>query len=466
MNMLERVFYQIPGYKVMMTARIRGDVREDQIMKAVRRTQRIHPLLRSRVVIDEVGNATFSDEDVGMVPVSFIPMRDEMHWYDAYVEAMPDLYEAHTRPLWNLIVIQGKEFSDLVLMASHVITDGMSAVFVLRDLLLSCQDPDAPVQEQYPEEISRALPRSIMRSPKLRLGALAARYFNFRWRRHPIRFNDDDYRAMNDWFWKNNRYQAIFFELDGNDSRGLIEECHRQKVSINNAMIAAFVAARSELVGPFTGTGSHVVIPFDLRRHGTKPMGDTVSMCSGAIEVPLHYQPDQSVWANARKFQASVLKKVSKLDSTFLNLLYFDPNLLDAMSVFALPALTHPQQTGVTDNMRKLIAHKSNVAYKLVSGYVDKVPGTLSSNLGKLNIPQQYGDLTLDRVILLPLLKTNTALYMNGASIGTKMVFALSFGATAMEDADQRLRQMTDIRTRALHLLGIDRPESGERYSR
>ena len=115
-------------------------------------------------------------------------------------------------------------------------------------------------------------------------------------------------------------------------------------------MIAAFVAARSELVGPFTGTGSHVVIPFDLRRHGTKPMGDTVSMCSGAIEVPLHYQPDQSVWANARKFQASVLKKVSKLDSTFLNLLYFDPNLLDAMSVFALPALTHPQQTGVTDN--------------------------------------------------------------------------------------------------------------------
>ncbi len=463
-NALERVFYMVPGYKVIVNARLTGHIDDDKFQQAVAKVQGIHPLLRSKIVFDDDGEAYFSTENVGAPDIQIMKMKSDMHWYDAYVKEFAVPFDPENRPMVTFLLLKGDEYSDLIVLASHVVTDGMSAVFIIRDLLEAYANPSEKKDELFPVDIVDFLPARVVNSFKNKVSGLFTGYFNKKWNKNPILFNNDDYLSINDWFWKKNDYQAIFLEIAKDDSAELISWCHEEKVSIGNAVIAAFVAARYQIKGPFEGYSRHVSIPFDLRRHSVTPLGDIVSMCSGAVEILLDYNSELSFMENARIFQSKLVKKAAKLDTDFLDLLKVDPNLLDAMATFAFPALKYPDEVGNTDNIRKLISDKKNIAFKMVAKYIDRVAGTLSSNLGRLNIAQDYGELHLDRMMLLPLLKSNVDLYINAATIDDKMVFSLSFVTPEGVTPEEKMTEMTEIRSLAVKLLKIDKPASGKRY--
>ncbi len=86
MNILERVFYMVPGYKVSISARLEGDVDEERFRKSILKIQEIHPLLRSRVVFDENGNAFFTTDNVQPIEVNVVEMSADEQWYELFVK--------------------------------------------------------------------------------------------------------------------------------------------------------------------------------------------------------------------------------------------------------------------------------------------------------------------------------------------------------------------------------------------
>ncbi len=466
MNMLERVFYMVPGYKVSISARLEGDVDEERFRKSILKIQDIHPLLRSRVVFDDNGNAFFTTENVQPIDVSVVDMTTDEQWYELFVKNISVLYEPENKPMISFVLIKGSKYSDLLIMASHSITDGMAVVFILRDLLEAYAEPGAKVESLFPYEVMDFVPARVLHSFKNTIGGWYARMISRKWNKQPVFFNHEDYRAANKWFWKNNDYQAIFFELDKDDIKLLSQRCHNEQVSMGNAIATAFIASYQEINGQFHGSQKMVSIPFDLRRHSERNIGDIVSMCSGSIDISMRYDPHKSIWENARSFQEKVVNKTRKLNTGFMELLHYDPNLLDALSTFAMPAITDPEGLDTTPNLQKLIANKDNVAFKIFNKYKDKAPGTVSSNLGRLDIPQDYGNIHLNRVVLIPLLKSSSPLFQTISTIGNKLVFAMSFSTPNGITQASKMKEMTDIRSKALSLLGFRNKDSEERYVR
>lgn len=466
MNILERVFYMVPGYKVSISARIEGAIDEERFRKAIAKIQEIHPLLRSRVVFDDTGNAFFTTDHVQPAEVHILEMSADEHWYEVFVRDVSALYDPQNRPMISFVLIKGSEYSDLLISASHSITDGMAVVFILRDLLKAYATPGAAVEPLFPYEVMDFVPARVLHSFRNTIGGWYAGAASRKWRKHPIYFSQEDFSAVNTWFWKHNDYQAIFFELGREDIKGLAHRCHNEQVSMGNAIATAFIGAHQKINGWFTGSQQMVSIPFDLRRHAERAIGDIVSMCSGSVDIRMRYDPDRSMWENARLFQNNVVKKTSKLNTGFMDLLHYDPNLLDALSSFAIPAMTDPEGLATTPNLRKLIANKANEAFKMVDKYKDKAPGTLSSNLGRLDIPEDYGDIHLSRVVLIPLLKSSSPLFQTISTIGNKLVFAMSFSTPGGMTQASKMKEMTDIRSLALSLLGFRNKDSEARYLR
>ncbi len=378
----------------------------------------------------------------------------------------PFLYDPENKPMINFVLIKGREYSDLLIMASHSITDGMAVVFILRDLLKAYAAPGAEVKSLFPYEVMDFVPARVLHSFRNTIGGWYAKTISRKWNEQPVFFNLDDYRAANKWFWKNNDYQAIFFELDKDDIKGLVQRCHNEQVSMGNAIATAFIGAHQKIKGRFTGSQQKVSIPFDLRRHAQREIGDIVSMCSGSVDIRMRYKPDRSMWHNARLFQKKVVRKTRKLNTGFMDLLHYDPNLLDALSTFAIPVLTDPEGLDTTPNLQKLIANKDNVVFKIFNKYKDKAPGTLSSNLGRLDIPQDYGNIHLSRVVLIPLLKSSSPLFQTISTIGNKLLFAMSFSTPGGMTQASKMKEMTDIRSMALSLLGFRNKDSEARYLR
>ena len=152
--------------------------------------------------------------------------------------------------------------------------------------------------------------------------------------------------------------------------------------------------------------------------------------------------------------QTKVLKKSTKLNPSLFDILQFDPTLTDAMANFAIPALKRPKEIAQTENLKSFVADTNNYAFKIIKkSYLKHAPGTLTSNLGNLNIPIAYGDLLIERLIFIPLPHSTIPLYINGVTINNHMVFALSYTELKSDIKNQQRKNMLNIRNRTLEIL-------------
>ena len=141
------------------------------------------------------------------------------------------------------------------------------------------------------------------------------------------------------------------------------------------------------------------------------------------------------------------------------------PTLVDGLANFHYPTATIPQTLKQSANLSRFASDKDNLAMKLAKPYFSKTSGLLSSNLGKLNIPTNYGDLTLDRAMLIPMMKHKIPLYMTGVTFNGRLVFGLSYVIKPNEKNSAKTETMIQIRNLALKILGFPDKESSFRMS-
>jgi len=99
--------------------------------------------------------------------------------------------------------------------------------------------------------------------------------------------------------------------------------------------------------------------------------------------------------------------------------------------------------------------NKKNATYKISKGVISKLPGMTATNLGRLDFPEIYGNLRLDRLFLLPSAGEDIPLIIGGVGVCGSMTFSLNYLEQNSSYNPSTTGNMIRIRNIALEYLGF-----------
>jgi hypothetical protein len=280
-------------YNMVAAVRLRGALRPEQLRGALDKAQQRHPLLRVNTEPGPAGIPGFSSAGIGPIPLSVIDGAEpedarrlteaELGSTFAMDEPGPDRL-----PLIRVALLLPRDPTgsvDVVFTVQHVIADGMSMLFLVRDLLRFIEEPDvaaptlqapADPEDLLPPRVRRRIPTS---SHRFRIAlALARVYVRLRFGRRPAPP-------------RRPTQHHLAFALTPAQTARLRARCRREGVSVHSAICAAFLPAFPAI---------HT--PVNLRALLARPVGESVGLFVGAAEVKLRYRTARGFWGNARAF--------------------------------------------------------------------------------------------------------------------------------------------------------------------
>ena len=245
---LERLFTRSPFSLVTMVARIKGDVSEDQLTRAVSKVQLRHTNLRMRIRDDQDHVPWFTSEGVGEIPVEVLPREADDHWIQVHQEASQVPFEFEKRPAIRFILVRSPTVSELIILCHHIICDGLSLAYLARDLMVHLGDPNHEV-EVLPDPVpvdSHNFPADVSLSGLVKF--FISR-INQKWEAEKTYFDQEDYQALNAAYWNNFHHKLFLIELSEAQTSAIVERCRKEKVTVNTALTTAFIGAQVEVQG-------------------------------------------------------------------------------------------------------------------------------------------------------------------------------------------------------------------------
>lgn len=451
---LERVFLWHPNCNVSMVVRIKGNISEERLRSALDVIKQIHPLIGAKIVFDDDYNAWFSTDNVSQHKIKVVNRISDTQWFRELQNEVQTPFDLETGPLVKFILVHSENVSDLVVICNHSICDGMALVYLVRDLLNFYMNPEQEIKTLFPPYNDEFLPDKGGFSLSSVLARLIMYQVNRKWKNHPYYFTHEDYVELQTAYWEKNQYGTVLLELEPSETKILSKQCKKSGVSIGSAVTTAFIAAHEDVLGPFVKSQKQISVPFDLRRHAVIPMGDVFCLCVGSPRFSYTYNAKEPFWENVAILHNEIHKRVKKLDSSGLKAPELHPTLMDAFSCFAPLKKIIPHAYTNTENLKQFSQDAENIAFSFTDKSERMIPGTIPSNLGQLNIPENYGDLQIDRMVFLPAISDSVSLILGGISIGGRTVFSMTYPESKgrnLMGADE----MIQIRNRALEYLGF-----------
>ena len=401
----ERFFAHSPFSVVTMVARIKGDVSEEMLKKAVSKVQRRHVLLRVRIKEDDDHAPWFSSGGVQEIPIETIPRVSENDWIRIHSEATKIPFEFETRPAIRFILVHSPDVSELVILCHHIICDGMSLAFLARDLMVHLGDPAREV-----EVLPAPLPITLDNLPSdVALSGLVKFFVNRirrKWAEERVSFDQQDYEILTKTYWDNYHHEVLLIEMSEAETSALVARCRKESVTVNSALIAAFSGAQ-HFVGGDKPHHAKAAIGASLRDRLPRPPGEAMGYYAAGPQLKLKYNPRNGFWDNAREYHKKIRANLTnkKVFGDLPAFLQMDSSIYEALSFKKLGALV----TSDSPRYNKLSAFskEQDIVVRLLQRakmetLETKLLGPAITNLGRLDFPTTYGPLALDRLIMQP----------------------------------------------------------------
>ncbi|MFW9995887.1 MAG: condensation domain-containing protein [Candidatus Odinarchaeota archaeon] len=412
---LERFHFRAPNSTVIMVARIRGNVDEDRLKAVLKKMREKHPLLGARVELDSGNRAWFTTEGVPDPVLEVVPRETADDWVLTAIKESKHLFSLENGPLTRFVLLKSPGVSDLVINARHSICDGLSLAYLIRDILVQMEDPEQGIAVLYPPALEKDdFPVSTSGNFLLRT---VIKILNWRWSKTRKLFTERDYEDLHRVYWEKNSNNLVAWQLTEEQTAAFITRCRENKVTVNNALVTALLAAQKEVQGSHQYLSSNI-ITVDLRKRLVKPVGDVVGFFIATVRPELDYDEDMSYWENTREIGAGIKKLlVNKNIFSSQRLNSVDQSLLDAFWF---------NMNGMFDN--ELVAKLVRI---IVGGRASK--GFTITNLGNQDLPTVYGDLVLEGIYGPHICAEMFEKYMSVTTVGGKMYFMFSFNEAIIE---------------------------------
>ena len=401
----EQFFMRSPYAVVAMVARIKGTVSESALRHAVDQIRQRHTLLRVHIWEDSQHQPRFVSEGTGDIPIKIVPRVSGQHWMSVYHEVCRIPFEFESGPLIRIFLVQSRTESELLIFCHHIICDGLSLAYLMRDLLQHLGDPEREVEvlpDPAPVDLEN-LPDKVTLNPILKY---FIRRMNKKWEKESVFFDQEDYLAIHEAYWANYQHQMLLVELSETDTTAIVERCRQEQVTVNSALTAAFVEAHIQVRGeqPYhasMGSASSLRDRLPIRP------GEAMGFYAGMAALEYEFDAELGFWENAR----SLHKKLEPLysDKTLfrepLMWCHLDPSMVSAKEFKVLGPLVSPDSPRY-EKLSAFATRDDVVTSFLRRGKLDSlddvIMGTAVTNSGRLDIPKRYGALELDRLIMNP----------------------------------------------------------------
>jgi hypothetical protein len=370
--LLERTMYRDgrTPFTSLFTIKLRGELVEGRLRQALACVQAKHPLLRC--VIEDVATLPRFVLRDRPAPIQLrIAQRsgDDDWQAEARREwAMP--FEGEREPLVRLVWVHGRGVSELVLAAHHCICDGQAGIALLRDLLSAYDEPEKDIGAYGAlGRIEDIVPAAVLESRRFQR--------RLRWRERMLRLTlrlkglgggDSAHPRI--------PTEQMYFHrwnLAAQSAVSLTERCRSENVTVLAAASLCFMQAFRDVRG--TGGLNKVNAMVDARKFLPQMESDAlfglapgVALLTKNLPRPADMSID-SFWVRARAIKADLMRRIDRLGA----------NLYGNLAGFER---LHDKYSGIVDFFERPPAVR---------------PLTFS-NMGRVNMPQQYRSFRLEKV--------------------------------------------------------------------
>jgi hypothetical protein len=286
----------------VMAARISGEVSEAEVRRALDRVRPRHAWLMP------------GGPQAAQYALRVRAGCGADDWQEQVKRELRDTAWPEKGPYARFTLLQRDGGADLLGAFHHLVCDGMSGVYFMRDVLRLLDDPalDLPPLPPPPDSMD-LIPQEIVDSPRMQrmLEAEIARLQRVSLRRRMSRF----FRLAPapavtvrpsgpvDGLPPEERYCLLIHTFSADESAAISARCRAEKVSLHAAACAAWLRAYAEwLPGRRQWTRS-VSSPVSLRERLSQPVPETAGQFFSAVELKLDCHPRRPFWELARAFK-------------------------------------------------------------------------------------------------------------------------------------------------------------------
>ena len=300
LNEIEYFNYAVgQPYNIAIVVTVKGSVTSELLQSAFRKLQIRHPLLSVSVIIDKKGMPWFRTIPNAKVPltvVSFDGPELSLHLLEKELSTPFEMSES--LPLVRISLITSPNPQILICM-QHVICDGISYAFLLRDLLKLFSQSDLSLSPlSITEHFTHALPKKIAKKIPKTTHWFKIFFFIVKiihWLKIQILGKKKSTYINN----QDRSYRVHSWSLSSELTTQLLERCKKERVSVHSALCTAFLSFNSIINNPV-----------NLRNRLSEPVGEALGLFAGGAVVSMKYKSSLSYWENARNYNRKLQKQL------------------------------------------------------------------------------------------------------------------------------------------------------------
>ena len=137
---IERKFLRRPNCNILTIYRLNGDLDSIQIESALKRISKKHPLLYAHIEFNDQNKPMFVAESKLIIPIIDINAITPEEWIQHVQREHLHYFPLNKGTLSRILLVHYQGNCDLILNCHHLISDGLSCNYVLKDLLLFIAD--------------------------------------------------------------------------------------------------------------------------------------------------------------------------------------------------------------------------------------------------------------------------------------------------------------------------------------
>jgi hypothetical protein len=369
--MVERIMYVDPETAVncVFTAKIKGNIPEENFRAALEKIQQKHPLLRTRIDNNSEKYPFFIEvKGIESIPLRIVERKTDEDWLQESETEWFRLFKDEKKPLAQLVWIKGNDVSEILWVLPHCICDGTSLVTMMTELLALLDDPAVELQPyEVFSSVDDFLPLDFNMKKKKRKAhfyLVMARLFFLMQRKSKIRNLGTNY--------------VVHWKLNSDTTAQITEKSKAHGVSVHALLCSSFMQAFQEIQGK--QAKGKVISPVDVRHFIPEIRQDHVFAFAPTVELSLK-KGSTDLLDNARQIKKDLVGKIEKMEAR--ELLWMGEQM-------------HP------------------VAERMISMMKSSKGGhdVTLSNMGRINIPSDYKNFKVETVIsptvAFPWLNSNT----------------------------------------------------------
>ena len=388
----ERTHLFCPSIKVAVVVNIEGAVSFAMLESAIRQAVAANEILCSTIGLDSDGTAYYRPTEK---PLYTLSRSDEM-WETLVATAHRKPCNLEEGPLLDCFVVQTEPDLQLLLVAHHLVGDGLSMALFVQDIMKALAGSPL-VFKPLSLLSSDSVGDSRNLNPVMRF--LLDRQ-NRSWRKTGKAFSYADYQRMVHSYWTDRGIHIASQNMHGETLEKLLHFAKAHKLTLNSIISTAMFKVKGEK--------AKLGIAASVRPEGYQGMGNYAS----GISVQYSYKSSKDFTENAQTIQRLIQKKTHSDDAKYFLLRFLqalDPTLIDAAYFAAYDGYDNP----IAKRMQSMF------------GYHGKPTQIGLSNLMVLPIGAQYGPYRLSRFCFIPPLVPNNDTIVGVATLGMSMELSL-----------------------------------------